>query len=131
MTHHAKEDTIEKVIARRKKYAHVLRINARLARDAKKEAKIDPKAFTEYLTLDVYNEMLLSDDLDTRARAAREMLAYVRARKLGEPVKKKKTKDVETEPGFALNLPKVKEVEKLPKEIADKIHQIKSGAGGE
>ena len=129
-THHAPKETPETMIKRRKRHFNGLKISWRLAKQAREESKTDPKAFAEYLTLDIYHEMLLSEDAETRHKAAREMLAYTKARKTVETVKvEKEKKTSEAQAAFSLNLPKAKEAEKLPKEIQDKIHQIKSGTG--
>jgi len=124
-------ETPESIRARRIKISRSSRIYIKLAKDALKESKVNPKAFTEYLTLDIYNEMLLDENPEVYRKAAREMLAYTLARKRSEQESAGKGKlKVEQTSGLKLDLPTPKEPKRLPQSVADKIHQIKEANSG-
>ncbi len=108
-------------VARRRKLEKIMQIGKRLYEEALEEAKTNPKAFVEYLTVDTYIEMMLSNDEKTRFKAANDMLAYSLAKK--RPIQEPKV-DPNKKP-FEPILPKQKQVE-IPPHIQEKIHSIRT-----
>jgi len=114
----------EKTIVKRRKALHQeLNISKRLLEEARTKSADDPKAFAEYLTVDIYIESMLSTDIDVRRKAAKDMLAYSLAKKksavLGQG-------EGEGKPKFEPTIPARKEPDPLPPEVQQKIHSIQS-----
>ena len=105
--------------AKRRQLAKALDIAKKLRDQAKLDAETDPKAFLEYLALDIYLERLLSNDND-QYRTAKEMLAYTLSKKRQIPVDP--AKDKGNKP-FEPKLPETKPVN-VPDHIKAKVHSI-------
>lgn len=111
------------IIKRRRSINRELDIAKRLADEAKVKATEDPKAFTEYLALDIYNEMMLDNDKQTRYKAAKDMLAFTLAKKRPEGLGRNNGEGEKKV--FTPNLPPPKPKEPIPENIQLRIHSIK------
>jgi hypothetical protein len=112
------------IIKRRRSINRELDIAKRLADEAREKAKDDPKLFTEYLALDIYNEMMLDTDKQTRYKAAKDMLAFTLAKKRPQWMGGGKEGE-EGKKLFTPNLPVPKEKTPIPEHIQLRIHSIK------
>jgi len=109
---------------RRRKIGADLNIVKRLAEEAKLKAEEDPKLFVEYLTIDIYLEMMLDPDKQTRYKAAKDMLAFTLAKKRPQGMGLQPEADQKL---FKPNLPPPREKEPIPAHIQEKVFQIKQG----
>jgi len=123
----ARPESIGTILKRRKLLYSTLDISKRLAEEAKEKAVTDPKYFTEYLTIDIFNEMMLSKDDTVRHKAAKDMLAFTLSKKRPAGMGGGSGKEGEEKPKFSPVIPPRKEQGEIPQDVAAKIHSIKTG----